>query len=928
MNKGLSAPQPAVTLPASRCETAQPVLKEKSKPISHLVNNEFNEWIIAGGWEMIAAEHLKGLTGKEISDIMNTNRWYNATVPGTVLTTLVDQGVYPDPLWGLNNLSIPDSLSRMQWWYRIELDDLQIEKGKNAWLVFEGINYEANIWCNRKYVGNIKGAFMKKAFDITQLLRSKNYIAVQIIPPPHPGVPHEQSGLSPKGHNGGVLVKDGPTFVCSEGWDWIPGIRDRNIGIWQNVKLEITGGARIKYPQIITDLPLPDTSYADISLNAELESFQEGVYVLEMQFLNEKVSKRIALDEGINAIHISARDFPELRIYNPKLWWPNGYGAQNLYVFNLVLYDDQGRISDQQKIRTGIREMSYEFAIMDNEQAKQRVEYNPLSVSKKTQEPLFDNLRHDTIAGGVTVPGLLKDNYIDYLQRIDGDNPYLVIKVNGQPVFCKGGNWGLDDAMKRVSRQRLEPYFKLHQEANYTMIRNWVGQSTEKVFYELADEYGLLVWNDFWMSTQHYNFPPDDFDLLYLNATDVVKRYRNHPSIALWCARNEGYAPRGLEARLAGLIAREDPTRKYQSNSRELNLRRSGPWHFISNLSYYFNNVADGFSTEVGTLSFPTAESMLDMMCKEDAWPVSDAWYYHDLHTGHEYYRATIIRNYAESYTLEDFAKKAQMVNYNSHRAIYEAWNSKLWDQASGVLLWMTHPAWPSMIWQTYSSDYETHGAYYGAKKACEPVHIQLNANNQKVVAINTSLVHYENLTAVLHLLDYEGNRLYSKQKEINLEANTKHECFQFEIPQHIDLPDYTFTKLMLVDKAGQVLSDNLYWDSRQKLWNNMFYGFNILEHVELDARCSFSEHLDKLTADITLKNPSGIVAIALKLNLRDSKTGERILPAYFSDGYFTLFPGEEKSIQMEYSDKINNRGYYVSVEGYNVRRQIIEKDN
>src|SRR6056297_2813357 len=110
-NKGLSEPQPVITLPKSRCETAQAVLKEKTKPISHLVQTEINEWKLVGGWEMISAEQLKGLTGKEISDEINTGRWYNATVPGTVLTTLVEQGVYPDPLWGLNNLSIPDSLS-------------------------------------------------------------------------------------------------------------------------------------------------------------------------------------------------------------------------------------------------------------------------------------------------------------------------------------------------------------------------------------------------------------------------------------------------------------------------------------------------------------------------------------------------------------------------------------------------------------------------------------------------------------------------------------------------------------------------------------------------------------------------------------------------------------------------------------------------
>ena len=283
------------------------------------------------------------------------------------------------------------------------------------------------------------------------------------------------------------------------------------------------------------------------------------------------------------------------------------------------------------------------------------------------------------------------------------------------------------------------------------------------------------------------------------------------------------------------------------------------------------------------------------------------------------------MRKVSESYTLEDFSKKAQMINYNSHRAIFEAWNSKLWDNASGILLWMTHPAWPSMIWQTYSSDYETNGSYFGAKKACEPVHIQLNANNQKVVAINTSLGKYENLKVHVYLLDVNGNELFSKSGVISLGANSKEECFQFEIPKHIDLPNYTFTKLELIDTDGKVLSDNIYWDSRQKSWNNMFYGFNELENVTLDIKYNFTKDSNNLMADITIKNPSNTAAIALKLNLRDSKTGDRVLPAFFSDGYFTLFPGEEKTIQMEFFGDSEDKQFYVSVEGYNVLRQKVE---
>ena len=121
----------------------------------------------------------------------------------------------------------------------------------------------------------------------------------------------------------------------------------------------------------------------------------------------------------------------------------------------------------------------------------------------------------------------------------------------------------MDDGMKRVSREHLEPYFRLHKEANFNMIRNWTGESTEEVFYQLCDEYGMLVFNDFWLSTQGYNMPVNDDDLFLRNAEDVVKRFRNHPSIAIWNPRNEGFAPEYIEKRLAEMIARVDGTRYY-----------------------------------------------------------------------------------------------------------------------------------------------------------------------------------------------------------------------------------------------------------------------------------------------------------------------------------------------------------------------------
>ncbi|MDA9555859.1 beta galactosidase jelly roll domain-containing protein, partial [Pelobium sp.] len=745
LNYGLAQPQDPATLPKSRVPVVFPQKKEKVAAVTVLKPLNKNEFEISGGWEMIQASEING-SGEYVSNPgLNTLKWYNATVPGTVLTTLVNQGVYPDPYFGLNNLAIPEDLSRQNWWYRTTFKTPDLSDKKNLLLVFNGINYQADIWLNGKLLGKINGAFKKESYDITKYLNTKgeNAIAVRIIPPQNPGIPHEESPSAGRGPNGGLLTLDGPTFIASEGWDWMPGIRDRNIGIWQDVRLKLVDDITILNPHVVTDLPLPDTSKANIFISTEVsnKSKTNQTVLVSGRIGDINFSKQVELKADENkVVSFTPDEFPQLKMKNPRLWWPNGYGKQELYKLNLTVAVN-GKVSDEKLVRFGVRELSYDMTVdLPSEQAK-RIEFNPI-VALKSGKAIFDNANRRELAKQVSIPSLLPDVDPNLLAPSSetGTAPYLVLKVNGQKIYCKGGNWGMDDAMKRVSREQLEPYFKLHKDANFNMIRNWTGESTEEVLFDLCDEYGMLVWNDFWISTLGYNLDVEDENLFMENATDVVKQYRNHPSIAVWCPRNEGYAPKDLDLKLATLIAKEDGTRLYQGNSRSLNLRTSGPWDYQKTPMIYYNKLSDGFSTELGTPSVPTAASMRKMMAKEDVWPISDAWYYHDLHFGQKPYIRTIDSLYGPASSLEDFCKKAQMVNYDSHRAMFEAWNSKLWNNTSGLLLWMTHPAWPSTIWQVYSWDYETFGSYFASQKACEPIHVQMNLNDSQVVVVNTSL--------------------------------------------------------------------------------------------------------------------------------------------------------------------------------------------
>jgi len=912
LNFGLQQTQDPTTLPVPKAKPQWPALKVKTTIQPSLRQVSQHEFIVASGWEMAEAEKVTAAEVSLFDPRLNTSGWYNAIVPGTVLTTLVDQGVYPDPWYGLNNLLIPDSLCRKDWWYRIGLPLPENISGKTVWLLFNGINYKADIWLNGKLLGRMAGAFIRGRFDATPLLNpsGKNVLAVHIFPPHNPGIPHEESSKTNAGPNGGQLCLDGPTFISSEGWDWVPGIRDRNIGIWQDVRLLLTGPVTLEDPQVITDLPLPDTTLASVTVKVKVtnRSAQQQQTGITGKTGTVAFTKTVTLRPGeTQTVVFSPEEFSQLVFSRPKLWWPNGYGRQELYGLKLEAVTG-GALSDAAETRFGIREFSYELAIAHPENNMRRVEFNPIKAAGKV---LFNTIDRVDAGKGTYLPKPAEGADVSLMEILEqtSKNPFLTIRVNGVPVFCKGGNWGMDDGMKRVSRERLEPYFRLHKEANFNMVRNWTGESTEEVFYELADEYGMLVWNDFWLSTEGYNLNVNDNDLFMANASDVVKRFRNHPSIAIWCPRNEGYATVEMEPRLQRLIATEDPTRYYSPNSRNINLRPSGPWHYLKDPAEYYRSIAEGFNTELGTPSVPTAATIRSFMPPEEQWPISDTWYYHDLHDGQKEYIQAMDNRYGKATGLDDFCKKAQMLNYESHRAMFESWNSKLWNQASGILLWMTHPAWPSMVWQTYSWDYETFGSWFGSKKACEPVHIQFNLHDEQVVVVNTSLRTFPEALATMDIYDLKGKKLHQQKTTAAMKPNRLTPCFKASLPA--GLPPVYLVRLTL-SSGKQLLSLNDYWMSRN---NQNFQSFNQAGKATISVK---TIKQDKARTVYQVTNSSKLPAIAVKFNLRDEAAGKIILPALFSDGYFNLLPGERREISVEFLPGMGENAQLVW-EGYNL---------
>ena len=823
------------------------------------------------GWlrENSAGMYEEGRTLSTLS--YKTDGWYRATVPGTVLTTLVDNGVYEEPLYGENNRpeKIPESLCHTDWWYR-KIIDVPLEyKGKNIWINFDGINYEADIWVNGRRVGPIKGAFIRGIFDITKFVKAgeKAVVAVHIFPQPHTGIPSEHTMGTVGGPCGGVGRLDGPTFGCSSGWDWLSGIRDRNTGIWQKAFLTATGNVILNDPYIITDLPLPETDKAFITVQATVQNItgQPQTGTVKGCFEGVSFEQQVTLKPySTTTLTFSPENCKQLCVKKPRLWWPNGLGEPALYKLHLS-FEQGGNVSDARDLNFGIREISYDIPGSDN----------------------------------------------------------LALSVNGVRVFCKGGNWGPDEALKRIPRERLEAQIRLHQQANFNMIRLWGGQAGCDDFYDLCDKYGILVWDEFW---QFNSVDPLDHSLFMANVRDKVLRIRNHPSIAIWCGRNEADPPKYLDDAVRNMLIELDPCRFYQSNSgggRGCN--SGGPYEWQTPTDFYcFSdlkkfNKKETFKTEIGAMSVPTLESIQGMMPEKDWMGITDAWAEHNFTSGGG---RTLLKNMEKRYgrvkNIADFVRKSQMMNYEGFKAMYEGRMGQMFKPVQGILLWMSVAAQPSFVWQMFHYDLEPNASFFALKKACEQIHIQFSERFggifQVVNHMSTPLVGAK---AKVRFYNMDGTLSGMKEYDVAVDACSFNDLGAAEWPEN--LSNIHFIKMELFDSKGSLISDNFTWRSFSKEPVN-FSPLDSMPVVKLSTKASTRYEDGKMIMDVTLRNPSKNVALMTHLQLHRANSKDRVLPVYYSDNYVSLIPGEKKVVTIEVSEAdMKGEKPLVLVDGWNI---------
>ena len=813
-----------------------------------------------GNWKIQRASQVSA-KGEEISKPSYAAKdWVVATVPGTVLSSYKNAGAIPNPNYADNLMNISESFFNSNFWYRDEFEVPEGFKQDRLFLNFDGINWKANVFVNGKKVGRIEGAFIRGQFDVTDVIvPGKNVVAVEIVKNLHIGAIKEKCEKNTD-FNGGILGADNPTFHASIGWDWISTIRGRNIGIWNDVYLTSKGKVTIQDPFVQAVLPLPDTTSAVLTPEIVVKNHEaspvEGVLSGKIGDITFEQPVKLAANEE-KTVSFDPNEFSQLKVQNPKLWWPKGYGSPNLYDANFTFKVGE-KVSDAKDFKVGVRQMTF------NE-----------------------------------------------------NNGILSLFVNGRRFICRGGNWGFGESNLNYRGREYDIAVEYHTDMNFTMMRNWVGQIGDEELYEACDRHGLMVWQDFWLANPADGPDPYYEDMFMANAEDYVKRIRNHASIGIYCGRNEGFPPKTIDDGIRKLLKAEHPGIHYISSSADGVVSGHGPYRALPVKEYFsLKNGSDKFHSERGMPNVMNYESLVRTFSPDAMWPQNKQWGQHDYTMEGAQscasFNGIIEKGFGKPTDAKEFADLAQWVNYDGYRGMFESRSLN----RKGLLLWMTHPCWPSMVWQTYDYYFEPTAAYFGSKKASEPLHIQWNPVTDEVEVVNYSAGLHKGLAARAQVINMDGSVVWEKEATVDSKEDTTEKCIKLDFSGKVS--NTHFVKLILTEN-GKLVSDNFYLRGVEE---GNYQALREMPKVELKSAIQTQKGNDgNWTGSVVIENTTKTPALMIRVNVVGQKDGIQILPMFYSDNYFSLLPGEKKEISLRWKD-VDTRGEApkVVISGYNVK--------
>ena len=796
------------------------------------------------------------------------DNWLKATVPTTVLAAQVAAGVFPDPYFGTNLRQIPgttypigqlfanlpmasDSPYRCGWWYRTEFKTpAKAEKDGKVWLHFGGINYRADIWVNGHQVADksaVAGAYRTYDFDVTQYVSrsNNNVLAVETFAP---------------------TEKDlGINWV-----DWNPAPPDKDMGIWGTVDLESTGPVTVRSPMVATHFEDDSLNVADLTVYAELHnasaSSMKGVVSGTAAGVKFEQAIELAPNES-RSVAYTPEQFPQLRVRDPKVWWPWQMGEPHLERAT-VSFSAEGMVSDERSVDFGIREVTSELTA----------------------------------------------------------NGSRLFRVNGKRILIRGGGWS-QDMLLRTDEKRLRDQFRLVRDLGLNTIRLEGKLDTEEFFHK-ADEQGVLVLLG-WCCCDHWehwrDWTPDDLEIAKASLRSQMLRLRQHASLLVWLNGSDNPPIPSVEK--AYLQVENDThwpnpilssaTEKVTTVTGETGVKMSGPYDYVEPSYWYVASKfggAVGFNTE--TSPGPAVSSLASrkkFLPDPEAWPPTANWTYHN--GGGEFTNLRVFGDameaiYAKPNSAADFERLSQTMEYDSERAMYEAYSKNKYT-STGVIQWMLNNAWPSMIWHLFDYNFDAGGGYFGAKKACEPLHIQYSYDDHSVVVVNSTYKPATGLVADVVVRGLKWNELFRSESTINAHADSSQRAF--EIPNSVFSSTETivFVDLTLKDSSGRLVSRNFYWVPATLTtfdWDKTDYTHTPAERYEdltalttlpaatVTAHAEIANTANGRKITLHLDNTASGLAFQVNAAVRTA-SGDLVAPVIWSDNWIELAPGEKETL-------------------------------
>lgn len=844
--------------------------------------NLVEKQVLSTGWSIQQSSKINAGGETLSASGVETSNWYACTVPTTIMGALTQNGLYADAFVGTNYVEIDTTAFDESWWYRTEFTLSPLQTGEFVKLNLDGISYYANVWLNGQQIASreeLFGAFRRFSFDITPYVAENNVLAVEVF--------HAQPGDPNIG------------FV-----DWNPRPADENMGIFREVYVSRNGKVDMRHTRVTSRVNTETLKEAwlavETRLTNETNETVSGKLTGEIGKIRFSVPVTL-LPKEEKRVSIDSNDVPKLHIKNPRLWWCNNLGNPELYELKLR-FETGNAISASENLTFGIRE--------------------------------------------------IKDYYTE-----DGHRGFM---LNGKKVLIKSAGW-TDDIFLRDTPETNEIQAQYVKDMNMNSIRFENVWGTSQNIYDMCDKYGLMAlvgWSCHWEWENYLGAPvspvyggiitPELIELIAQSFEDQVLWLRNHPSIIAWFTGSDRIPHPDLETRYMKMLATTDD-RPYCNSAGNYTseitgasgMKMAGPYEYVAPNYWYIDRKyggAFGFNTETGIgAQLPVIESIRKFIPEDKLWPIGNEWSYHcttsttDMHSLRELTNAMDMR-YGEACNLENYLLKADLLNYEGTRAMFEAFRANI-PNTTGIVQWMLNSAWPSLYWQMYDYYLIPTAAYYGVKKSNLPQQLIYNYAENALYAVNEYIDRSLNGRALVQLYSFDSKLLAEHAVELNVPANNSLKVLELD-----QLTENIFLNLKIEDQCGAKISDNFYWISAQQDeydWDKTnwyitpistpanFKPLADMPQAEVKATVEKRESRHETMLELTLENQSPHIAFFINFALKD-ENGERVFPIFWNDNYISLMPNEKRTFVCKADCKTRlAEKSTITISGYNVEEKV-----